>query len=48
MGEKFSVNVEELAGFGAGVEDLAAYLGKVRALVDSEGEWLISKRIDRI
>lgn len=37
MGEKFSVNVEELAGFGAGVEDLAAYLGKVQGLVDSDG-----------
>ncbi|MGH3723809.1 MAG: hypothetical protein ACRDUS_06750 [Mycobacterium sp.] len=36
MGEKFSVDVEKLAGFGGGVEDVAGYLGKVQALVDAE------------
>lgn len=36
MGEKFSVDIEKLAGFGGGVEDLAGYLGKVQGLVDGE------------
>lgn len=36
MGEKFSVDIEKLAGFGGGVEDLAAYVGKVQGLVDSD------------
>lgn len=37
MGETFKVDTEKLAGFGGGVEDLAAYLGKVQGLVDSDG-----------
>lgn len=37
MGEKFSVDVGKLAGFGGGVQDLAAYTGKVQGLVDSDG-----------
>ncbi|WP_078289681.1 hypothetical protein [Mycobacterium sp. D16R24] len=37
MGEKFSVDTEKLAGFGGGVQDLAAYIGKVQGLVDSDG-----------
>lgn len=36
MGEKFSVDIEKLAGFGGGVQDLAAYVGKVQGLVDSD------------
>lgn len=36
MAEKFSVDTNELAGLGAGTEDLAAYVGKVEAFVNAE------------
>lgn len=37
MGEQFKVDADEVAGLGGGIEDLAAFIGKVKGLVDSEG-----------